>query len=81
MICKILNNALDISNAIEKMNEEGIVVIRGDIKAVMPNMTSQLNYERTSSIGILKALGASRKNIKWLFITESALIGFIGDIL
>ena len=29
----------------------------------------------------MKALGASRKNIKWLFITESALIGFIGGIL
>jgi len=58
----------------------GMIVIFVASIGVINTMTMSI-YERTRSIGILKALGASRKNIKWLFITESALIGFIGGIL
>jgi uncharacterized iron-regulated protein len=38
----ILHNVVDISNAIEKMNEEGIVVTMDDIKAMSPYMTSHI---------------------------------------
>ena len=35
-------------------------------------------YERTREIGVLKALGASRREIRALFTVEAALIGLIG---
>ncbi|SHE50105.1 ABC transporter [Caldanaerobius fijiensis DSM 17918] len=38
-------------------------------------------YERTRSIGIMKAVGASKDNIKNLFLVESGLLGFIGGIM
>ena len=37
-------------------------------------------YERTREIGVLKALGAARSEIRALFTVEAALIGFIGGI-
>ena len=36
--------------------------------------------ERTSEIGVLKAIGARRKDIKRIFSTEALLIGFFGGI-
>lgn len=38
-------------------------------------------YERTKEIGIMKVIGASLKDIKRLFLFESALIGLFGGIL
>ena len=38
-------------------------------------------YERTKEIGIMKVIGASLKDIKRLFLFESALIGFSGGVL
>ncbi|MCP4428501.1 MAG: ABC transporter permease, partial [Chloroflexi bacterium] len=35
-------------------------------------------YERTREIGVLKALGASRREIRFLFTIEAAFIGLIG---
>jgi len=37
-------------------------------------------YERTREIGVLKALGASPGEIRTLFTTEAAMIGFIGGV-
>lgn len=37
--------------------------------------------QRRSEIGVLRALGASRGEIRWLFLGESALIGLIGSAL
>jgi len=37
-------------------------------------------YERTRDIGIMKVVGGSLGDIKWMFMTESAMIGFIGGI-
>jgi ABC-type antimicrobial peptide transport system permease subunit len=37
-------------------------------------------YERTREIGILKAIGASRGDIRVLFVTEAALIGLTGGV-
>lgn len=38
-------------------------------------------YERTKEIGIMKVIGASLKDIKRLFLTEAAVIGFVGGII
>jgi len=37
--------------------------------------------ERTKEIGILKAIGANRRDILTIFIVESGLIGFVGGII
>jgi ABC-type lipoprotein release transport system permease subunit len=38
-------------------------------------------YERTKEIGILKAVGASPRQIRRLFVIESSLIGLLGGIV
>ncbi|MBY0754017.1 ABC transporter permease [Clostridium sardiniense] len=38
-------------------------------------------YERTKSIGVMKAVGASKGDIKAIFLVESGAIGFIGGVL
>jgi putative ABC transport system permease protein len=36
--------------------------------------------QRRSEIGILRALGATRRQIRWLFLGESALTGLVGSL-
>jgi len=38
-------------------------------------------YERTKEIGIMKAIGASRKKILTLFLIESGILGVIGAVI
>ncbi len=38
-------------------------------------------YERTREIGTLKAIGASRGDIRWLFMLEAGMIGLIGGAI
>ena len=38
-------------------------------------------YERTKEIGVMKVIGASLKDIKRLFLFESAIIGLLGGII
>ncbi|RRD03810.1 ABC transporter permease [Arachnia propionica] len=38
-------------------------------------------YERTREIGVMKVLGASLRDIRFLFLVEAAGIGFIGGVL
>jgi putative ABC transport system permease protein len=38
-------------------------------------------YERTREIGILKAIGASPGDIRFLFVAEAALIGLLGGVV
>ncbi len=58
----------------------GIIIIFVASIGVINTMTMSI-YERTRSIGIMKALGSSRGDIRRMFITESAAIGFIGGIM
>ncbi|MCA9382292.1 ABC transporter permease [Candidatus Dojkabacteria bacterium] len=37
-------------------------------------------YERTKEIGIWKAIGAKRSDVRKIFLTEAAIIGFLGGI-
>ncbi len=37
-------------------------------------------YERTREIGTLKAMGASRADIRWMFMIEAGLIGMMGGV-
>lgn len=36
--------------------------------------------ERTKEIGIMRTIGASPSDIKWLFVSESIVVGFLGGI-
>lgn len=38
-------------------------------------------YERTKEIGVMKVIGAEIKDIRTMFLTESAMIGLIGGIV
>ena len=45
------------------------------------NTMSITLLERTSEIGILRALGASKNDIRKLFLMESTISGFLGGIV
>lgn len=36
--------------------------------------------ERTKEIGIMRTIGASPQDIKWLFVSESIVVGFLGGL-
>lgn len=46
---------------------------------IVNTMTMSI-YERTRQIGIMKAIGASNKDILWMFLIESGTLGFLGGI-
>jgi putative ABC transport system permease protein len=56
-----------------------IALVVGGIGLANTMYTSVL--ERTREIGLLKALGAKRKHIRWLFLIESSFLGFMGGLL
>ncbi len=53
-----------------------IVAMLGIVNTMVMNVS-----ERTREIGVLKALGATDAQIRWLFIFESALIGLVGGVI
>ena len=61
------------------MTSLGIIILLIAAIGVVNTMLMSI-YERTHSIGILKALGASNSDIKSLFIAESSAIGLLGGV-
>ena len=37
--------------------------------------------ERTQEVGIMKALGASKLDIMYMFVTEAVIMGFLGGVI
>ena len=58
----------------------GIIVLIVTGLGIINTMIMSI-YERIKSIGIMRSIGASRKNIKQLFIVESSMIGLFGGIM
>ena len=79
-----LEAVLDVANKVLSL----LQVLLGSVGALallvaalgVANTMMMAIYERTREIGVLKALGASRGEIRALFTVEAALIGLIGGV-
>jgi putative ABC transport system permease protein len=58
----------------------GLIVLFVATLGIINTMIMAIN-ERTKSIGIMKSLGASQKDINGIFLVQSGSIGFIGGIM
>jgi putative ABC transport system permease protein len=58
----------------------GIITLLGSAIGLMNIMLVAVN-ERTREIGLIKALGGTRKNIKYQFLFESVIISVFGAII
>ncbi|MDR2771274.1 MAG: ABC transporter permease [Clostridiales Family XIII bacterium] len=80
-----LNDALEMMQDQARMTQ----AVLGGIGAVsllvaalgITNTMIMSIYERTKEIGIMKVLGADLPDIRRLFLTEAAIIGFAGGLL
>ena len=82
--------AYSLNDELESMKKQAAVIqaVLGGIGAVsllvaaigITNTMVMSIYERTKEIGIMKVIGASLKDIKRLFLFESALIGLTGGV-
>lgn len=70
-----MNNMMTIVKVL--LTAAGVIVLLVASIGVI-NTMSMAVYEKTKSIGIMKAQGASRKNIRRMFIVQSGSLGFIG---
>lgn len=76
---------------LEEIEKEFMIIeaVLGGIGAVamlvaaisIANTMTMSIYERTKEIGIMKVLGCGLSNIRSMFLTEAAFIGFIGGII
>lgn len=83
-------NAYSLSDNLSEMKKMSntIQAVLGGIGAIsllvaaigITNTMVMSIYERTKEIGIMKVIGASIRDIKKLFLFESALIGLLGGI-
>lgn len=85
------HNAYSLNDELDSFKQQALIIqaVLGGIGAIsllvaaigITNTMIMSIYERTKEIGIMKVIGASIKDIKRLFLLESALIGLIGGIL
>lgn len=75
---KELNKYFNIFKAI--LGGFGVIVLITASIGVMNTMIMAV-YERTKFVGLLRALGASKKDIRNIFLVEAGTIGFLGGIV
>ncbi|WFA08671.1 ABC transporter permease [Tissierella sp. Yu-01] len=85
------HEAYSLNDQLESMKQTAGIIqaVLGGIGAIsllvaaigITNTMVMSIYERTKEIGVMKVIGASLKDIKRLFLFESALIGLLGGIL
>lgn len=85
------HEAYSLNDQLESMKNTANVIqaVLGGIGAVsllvaaigITNTMVMSIYERTKEIGVMKVIGASLKDIRGLFLFESALIGLLGGIM
>jgi putative ABC transport system permease protein len=64
---------------------QAVLAVFGGIALVvsaigMFNTMTVTLLERTKEIGIMRTIGASPRDIKWLFVSESVVVGFLGGV-
>lgn len=74
-VLQLLTNVLGIAQAVV-VGLASIALLVGGV-GIMNTMYMSIN-ERTREIGVLKAMGATRRQIQIVFLTEAGLIGLIG---
>lgn len=85
------HEAYSLNDQLESMKKQAgmIQAVLGGIGAVslvvaaigITNTMVMSIYERTKEIGVMKVIGASLKDIKNLFLFESAIIGVVGGLI
>ena len=85
------HEAYSLNDQLESMKKTAGVIqaVLGGIGAIsllvaaigITNTMVMSIYERTKEIGVMKVIGASLKDIRRLFLFESALIGLLGGIM
>ncbi len=79
-----LSDVIDQANKIFKIIQ--IVLLLFGLVALIISAIGMFNtmtialLERINEIGIMRAIGATSSNIRWLFIIESTIMGFLGGI-
>lgn len=78
---QIANTEMDMVNKVNRLMIAlaGITLVIGIFGVVNTMMTSV--HERTKDIGVMRAVGASRKQIIAVFMYEAIVIGILGGIL
>jgi len=79
-----LSDTIDQANKIFKVIQIilglfGLVALTVSAIGMINTMTITL-LERTQEIGIMRSIGASRSNIRMLFLIEALLMGFLGGM-
>lgn len=79
-----LSDVVDQANKIFRIIQSvlgifGVIALVVAAIGLINTMTIAL-LERTNEIGIMRAIGAAPKNILFLFLSESAMIGFFGGL-
>ncbi len=85
------HEAYSLNDQLESMKQTANIIqaVLGGIGAIsllvaaigITNTMVMSIYERTREIGVMKVIGASLKDIRRLFLFESALIGLLGGVL